>query len=59
MSHWPKVNWPKIGRDTILLLAGLGIVLHETVWSNIERPSLLVLAAGLIGLPAYLRKDEK
>ena len=47
-------------RDTTLFLAGLGLIVHEAVLrSGPERPSLLVLYAGMIGLPALLRADEK
>jgi hypothetical protein len=46
-------------RDVILLIAGLSGILHETVIENSERPTLLMLFAAMIGLPAFLRKDAK
>lgn len=50
---------PKIGRDSILFFAGLAGVFHETVVAESERPSLLLMFATMIGLPAFLRNDEK
>lgn len=52
----PRVN---ITRDAILFITGLVGVLHETIAYNGERPSLLVLFAGMMGLPLYLRKNGK
>lgn len=48
-----------ISRDSMLFAGGLLGVLHETVLTNVERPSLLVLFGGMMGLPAFLRADEK
>lgn len=47
----------RLSRDAILFSAGLFGVLHETVLSEVDRPSLLVLFAGMMGLPLYLRKN--
>ena len=49
----------KITRDLVLFTAGLGGVAHETLVSKSERPTLLVLFAGMMGLPVFLRQDEK
>lgn len=46
-------------RDLTLFVIGLGGVIHETVFTVLERPSLLVLFAAMMGLPAFLRKDSK
>lgn len=53
-----KNNWQN-SRDILLFIAGLGGVFHETVLSNAERPTLLILFAAMMGLPAFLRSDEK
>ena len=45
----------RLSRDVVLFTTGLLGVLHETVIANGERPSLLLLFAAMIGLPAYLR----
>lgn len=49
----------KITRDLGLYLVGLGGVIWVVVKDNVDRPALLVLLASMIGLPAYLRSDEK
>lgn len=50
---------PKIGRDSILFFAGIAGVFHETVIAETERTSLLLLFATMMGLPAFIRRDEK
>lgn len=52
MNRWPTL------RDATLFVAGLLGVLHETVIYDAERPSLLVLFAAMMGLPAFLAKDN-
>lgn len=60
MDGKPKSRLPRIGRDGVLFVSGLAGVFHETVISNAnERPTLLLLFATMIGLPAFLRADEK
>ncbi len=54
-----KDRLPRIGRDGVLFFAGLAGVFHETVIAESERPTLLFLFATMIGLPAFLRSDEK
>lgn len=47
-------------RDVTLFVTGLGLIVHEAVLrEGPERPTLLVLYAGMVGLPAFLRRDEK
>lgn len=48
----------KVIRDTILFVFGLAGITYETVVVNVDRPTLLVLFAGCVGLPVFLRKDE-
>lgn len=50
--------WSKITRDVILFTAGLGLTVNESLRVGPERPSLLVLFAGMMGLPAVMRFDE-
>lgn len=46
-------------RDVLMFLGGLAGVLHETVVvTKLERPTLLLLFATMMGLPAFLRRDE-
>jgi hypothetical protein len=53
-----RSQWQTI-RDMILFFAGLGGVFHETAIAQAERPTLLLLFAAMMGLPAFLRADEK
>lgn len=49
----------RLSRDAALFLAGLGGIAHETLVSKIDRPGLLVLFGAMVGLPAFLRGDER
>ena len=46
-------------RDIFLFAGGLAGVVHETVFTSLERPALLILFAAMMGLPAFLRSDER
>lgn len=50
--------WSKITRDIILFASGLALTVNEALRAGPERPSLLVLFAGMMGLPAVFRFDE-
>lgn len=45
-------------RDFALFFSGLGGVFYETVAVKTDRPTLLLLFAAMMGLPAFLRTDE-
>lgn len=49
----------KIARDSVLFIVGLLGVAHETLISKADRPTLLLLFAAMIGLPAFINKDAK
>jgi hypothetical protein len=51
------MRWP-ILRDVSLFLGGMAGVLHETLLSHSERPTLLILFAAMMGLPAFLQGGE-
>jgi hypothetical protein len=51
-------NWQNT-RDVILFFGGLAGVFNETVLTTTERPTLLILFAAMMGLPAFLRSDDK
>lgn len=58
MAREPKQRQRiRISRDIILFAVGLAGVIHETVFYSGERPSLLILFAGMCGLPLYLRRN--
>lgn len=54
-------QWP-VARDVLLFVGGLAGVVHETLVATQERPTLLILFAAMLGLPAFLQgqqsKDE-
>lgn len=54
--HRPRSVNP--ARDWILFFGGMAGVAHETLVSNVERPTLLILFGGMMGLPVFLRRDE-
>lgn len=51
-------SWPFL-RNLSLFVGGMGGVIHETLGRTQERPTLLLLFAAMMGLPAFLRMDEK
>lgn len=50
--------WLRLGRTVALFVVGIAGVIHETVVSHGERPTLLILFAAMIGLPFALKADE-
>lgn len=52
MAH----RWP-LFRDAALFFAGVLGVAHETLGDQPERPTLLILFAAMMGLPAFLQKE--
>jgi uncharacterized membrane protein len=55
--QWMKA-WPLV-RDVALFLCGVAGIAYETVFTQVDRPTLLLLFAAMVGLPAFLRTDEK
>lgn len=52
------MSWPRL-RDILLFAGGLAGVLHETALRDgAERPTLLLLFAAMMGLPAFLAGDR-
>lgn len=49
----------KVTRSAILFVVGLAGILYETLAEHADRPTLLLLFAAMVGLPAFLRIDEK
>jgi hypothetical protein len=52
MNRWHLI------RDVILFVGGLAGVANEALRYGGERPTLLLLYAAMMGLPAFLRADE-
>lgn len=59
-TRWqrPTAHQQKVIRDTVLFVFGLVGIAYETVVVSVDRPTLLVLFAACVGLPAFLHKDE-
>lgn len=49
----------RLSRDVVIFGIGIVGIVHEIFWSNSDRPTLLILFAAMIGLPAFLRIDER
>lgn len=52
------MNWPTV-RDVLLFIGGMAGIVHETLLAPTERPTLLLLFAAMVGLPAFLRADDR
>lgn len=52
-----NLRWSSL-RDIFLFLGGMVGVGHETLIATAERPTLLILFAAMMGLPAFLRQGE-
>ena len=46
-------------RDAVLFITGLVGVIHEALYVEKPRETLLLLFAAMMGLPAFLRWDEQ
>jgi hypothetical protein len=49
----------RITRDGLLFILGAAGFLHELIITQGERPTLLLGCMALMGLPVFLRSDEK
>jgi hypothetical protein len=45
-------------RDATMFVLGLATFIHEVLTTGAERPTILLGALALMGVPAFLRKDE-
>lgn len=45
-------------RDLVIFGVGICGIIYETVWESADRPTLLLLFAAMVGLPAFIRGDE-
>lgn len=50
--------WPPI-RDILLFFAGLILSVHEVLTAGVERPIILGFLGAMMGLPLFLRADER
>lgn len=49
----------RLSRDSIIFALGVAGIIYETTVGNGERPSLIVLFAACLGLPAFLHSDAQ
>lgn len=56
MDRWNR-RWQNT-RDMLLFFGGMAGVAWETLAETTERPSLLILFAAMMGLPAFLRQEK-
>ena len=56
-GHMNKL-WPTV-RDILLFVGGMAGTANEALVREAERPTLLLLFAAMMGLPAFLRQDEQ
>ena len=51
---------PRLGawRSGIIFCVGIGGIIYVTITEGTDRPTLLILFAAMIGLPAFLLIDE-
>lgn len=52
MSNWPLV------RNVILFCGGFLGAGYEVIFEQADKPSLILLLAAMMGLPAFLDKDK-
>lgn len=53
-------KWRGITRDAVLFVVGLLGITHETLITRAgERPTLLLLFGAMVGLPLFLRADDR
>lgn len=48
---------PRLVRDTVLFVVGVGLIVNEALRQTEPRFYLLVLYAAMVGLPAFLSAD--
>lgn len=57
-GSWMKLrqtDW----RSAVMFTGGFIGVIHETLFRGVDRPTLLMLFGGMMGLPAFFGKDSK
>lgn len=60
MARLPtRLDISKATRDSILFLGGFAGVVFETLHERVDRPYLLAVFTGMMGLPLFIRKDER
>lgn len=58
MTEKQKRRVKRITRDSVLFVVGIAGIIYETTAHDLERPFLLMVFAGMVGLPAFIPKNE-
>jgi TctA family transporter len=56
---WDANWWTPRVRDFLLFVGGFLGSAYETIVEQVDRPALLALFGGMLGLPLFLKHDEK
>jgi hypothetical protein len=59
MMSQRKARSLRVSRDTILFIVGLLGIAYETLIDAVDKPTLLIGFFAMVGLPVFLRTDEK
>ncbi len=57
-TRTPWTSWPAI-RDPLICVVALALIIYEAARGGDVRPELLFLYGGMLGLPAFMSRDEK
>lgn len=52
-------RWSARTRNFVLFVGGFLGVLYETIVERVDRPVLLAVFGGMLGLPGFLARDSK
>lgn len=50
--------WWSVIRDILAFFGGLGVIIYETTEAQVDRPWLLVVAIGMMGIPLAAKVDH-
>jgi hypothetical protein len=50
--------WWSIIRDILAFFAGTAVIAYETAWASADRPWLLIIAIGMMGIPFASKADD-
>jgi hypothetical protein len=50
--------WWSVIRDILAFFGGLGVIIYETTQAQVDRPWLLVVAIGMMGIPLASKVDQ-
>jgi hypothetical protein len=50
--------WWSIIRDILAFFGGMAVIAYETAWASADRPWLLIIAIGMMGIPFASKADD-